>query len=60
MIRELDWVRLYDDYSVSGPFNHIVIDNFFTPEVADKLSEEKRNQLRILKINYLLVVILIE
>jgi len=40
MIRELDWVRLYDDYSESGPFNHIVIDNFFTPEVADKLSEE--------------------
>jgi Rps23 Pro-64 3,4-dihydroxylase Tpa1-like proline 4-hydroxylase len=40
MIRELDWFKIYTEYDAAVPFNHVVIDNFFTPEVADKLSEE--------------------
>jgi hypothetical protein len=40
MIRELDWHDIAEKFRISYPFNHVIIDNFFIPEVADKLSEE--------------------
>lgn len=40
MIREIDWNNIKRQFIQAEPFNHVVIDNFFTPEVADKLSEE--------------------
>jgi len=40
MIRDLPWEKVCYEFTNSIPFNHVIIDNFFTPEVADKLSEE--------------------
>lgn len=40
MLRDLPVDDLQTDYTWAKPFRHIVIDNFFIPEVADKLSEE--------------------
>jgi Rps23 Pro-64 3,4-dihydroxylase Tpa1-like proline 4-hydroxylase len=40
MIRELNWYEIKESFQSSIPFNHVVIDNFFIPEVADKISEE--------------------
>jgi hypothetical protein len=40
MIRELDWYKLSETFQQGFPFRHIVIDNFFIPEIAEKLSEE--------------------
>lgn len=40
MIRDLDWHAIGEKYLYNTPFRHIVIDNFFIPEVAEKLSAE--------------------
>ena len=40
MIRELNWYEIKENYESSKPFEHVVIDNFFLPEIADKISEE--------------------
>lgn len=40
MIRDIDWYELSSQFSESKPFNHVVIDNFFMPEIAEKLSNE--------------------
>ncbi len=40
MIRELNWHEIKERFASSEPFNHVVIDNFFIPEIADKISEE--------------------
>lgn len=41
MIREIDWYGVKEEFQQNNnPFNHVVIDNFFLPEVADKISEE--------------------
>lgn len=40
MIRDIDWTNVKENFVNATPFNHVAIDNFFTPEVADKLSEE--------------------
>lgn len=40
MIREIDWYSLKQEFSEGEPFHHVVVDNFFLPEVADKISEE--------------------
>lgn len=41
MLNVKDWDRYQEIYTVSRePFNHVVIDDFFTSEVADKLAQE--------------------
>lgn len=35
-----DWASLQEEFLSSGPFNHIVIDDFFTSEVAEKIASE--------------------
>ena len=40
MIRDLDKYKISETYDEGYPFKHVVIDDFFLPEVADKLSEE--------------------
>lgn len=35
-----DWVRNLDDFRQSQPFEHVVIDNFFEPELALQLEAE--------------------
>ena len=40
MIRDIDWTNVKENFVNATPFNHVAIDNFFTPEMADKLSEE--------------------
>lgn len=40
MIRQIDWNQVYTDFNDARPFRHVVIDNFFLPEIAEKLSEE--------------------
>lgn len=40
MIRDLPWDDITDEFREAQPFSHVIIDNFFLPEVAEKLSEE--------------------
>jgi Rps23 Pro-64 3,4-dihydroxylase Tpa1-like proline 4-hydroxylase len=40
MIRDIDWYKLGNTFLTAEPFNHVVIDNFFMPEVAEKLVDE--------------------
>lgn len=40
MIRELNWYNLSHTFLNSEPFNHVIIDNFFMPEVAEKIAGE--------------------
>ena len=40
VINDRYWIDERYDFLTSEPFNHIVIDNFFKPEVAEKLVEE--------------------
>lgn len=40
MIRDIDWDSVRKKFQLANPFDHAVIDNFFLPEVADKLTEE--------------------
>lgn len=40
MIREIDWYGVKNEFQNGEPFHHVIIDNFFLPEVADKISEE--------------------
>lgn len=35
-----DWGNLYDDFNSGSPFKHVIIDNFFTPEIAQKIVDE--------------------
>jgi Rps23 Pro-64 3,4-dihydroxylase Tpa1-like proline 4-hydroxylase len=40
MINQRNWTELQQDFTAAEPFNHVVIDDFFTKEVADKIVEE--------------------
>ena len=40
LIREIDWVAAKEQFTTATPFNHVVIDNFFLPDVAEKISNE--------------------
>jgi hypothetical protein len=40
IINEKNWISLREDFLTSKPFNHIIIDDFFTDEVVDKLVSE--------------------
>lgn len=40
MIRDIDWYALAYDFQRSEPFNHVIIDNFFMPEVAEKIAND--------------------
>jgi hypothetical protein len=40
MIRDIDWYNVSHDFQMAEPFNHAVIDNFFMPEVAEKIANE--------------------
>jgi hypothetical protein len=39
-IREINWREVEKEFKESKPFNHVTIDNFFLPEVAEQLSKE--------------------
>ena len=52
MIRKIDWYKIYEDFNNSIPFNHVVIDDFFLPEIADKLSEEFPDYNNDITLNY--------
>jgi Rps23 Pro-64 3,4-dihydroxylase Tpa1-like proline 4-hydroxylase len=40
MIRSINWETVWRSYREAYPFKHIVIDNFFLPEIAEKLEAE--------------------
>ena len=40
MINELDLVSLNEKFKKAEPFNHVVIDNFFEEELANKIAAE--------------------
>lgn len=40
LIRDIDWDEVKKQFQNTEPFNHVVIDDFFLPEVADTLSNE--------------------
>lgn len=40
MIRDVDWYKLSHTFLNGEPFNHVVIDNFFMPELAEKIANE--------------------
>lgn len=41
MIRKnIDWENLKQEFFNSKPFNHVIIDNFLLPEIADIISQE--------------------
>ena len=41
MIRKsIDWHLLTEEFEKAEPFNHVIIDRFFEPDIAEKLSEE--------------------
>lgn len=40
MIRDIDWNQVKQEFHLAKPFNHVVIDDFFFPEIADTLSSE--------------------
>lgn len=40
MITSRDWHSLQAEFSLAKPFNHIVVDNFWTPEIAQQLVAE--------------------
>lgn len=39
-LNDRNWTELQDQFLSATPFNHIVIDDFFLPEVADQLAKE--------------------
>jgi hypothetical protein len=39
-LNDRDWTALQPEFLSNKPFNHIVMDNFFTPEVAEQLVKE--------------------
>lgn len=40
LLNEIDFREISRQFAEGKPFNHVVIDNFLLPEVADQLSEE--------------------
>jgi len=42
-INEQDWNKLHEQFQTAQPFRHVVIDNFFKPEVAQQLFDEFPN-----------------
>lgn len=40
MIRDIDWWAAQEEFENGNPFNHVAIDNFFIPEIAELLSKE--------------------
>lgn len=43
LIRDIDWKLVKNDFKTAEPFNHAIIDDFFLPEIADKISDEFPN-----------------
>jgi hypothetical protein len=39
-LNDRDWTALQPEFLSNKPFNHIVIDDFFLPEVADQLVKD--------------------
>jgi Rps23 Pro-64 3,4-dihydroxylase Tpa1-like proline 4-hydroxylase len=40
ILTERNWLDLNKEFLSNQPFNHIIIDDFFKPEIAEKLAEE--------------------
>lgn len=40
IIREIDWEGLSDEFCMAKPYNHIVIDDFFLPEYAERIADQ--------------------
>ena len=40
LTRDIDWDLVTQEFRESKPFNHVAIDNFFLPEVAERISSE--------------------
>lgn len=40
LTREINWAQVKYDFRIAEPFNHVIIDDFFLPEVAEQLSKE--------------------
>jgi hypothetical protein len=40
MTRYINWMEVSQQYNKSLPFNHVIIDDFFLPQVAEQLAKE--------------------
>lgn len=40
LTRYINWMEVKQQYQNSLPFNHVIIDNFFLPQVAEQLAKE--------------------
>ena len=40
MLNERNWAELHNEFVSGAPFNHIAIDNFFKPEIAEAIEQE--------------------
>ena len=40
LIRDIDWNEATEQFKSATPFNHVIIDDFFLTDIADKISEE--------------------
>ena len=40
LTRYINWFEVKDQFHKALPFNHVIIDDFFLPEVAEKLATE--------------------
>jgi hypothetical protein len=40
LIRDIDWDAVKHEFRSGEPFHHVAIDNFFLPDVAEKISNE--------------------
>jgi len=43
MIRDIDWEKAKEKFLNAKPFNYIILDDFFLPSIAEKLSSEFPN-----------------
>ena len=40
MTRYINWMEVERQYKSALPFNHVIIDDFFLPQVAEQLANE--------------------